>query len=153
MTSLTKSLPVLCKYQEAKLIANSNTLGLQAVYYGDQRQIPTTPIACIEPSDKQMPTYKSATRVLSVEVTLYILVYFAVVGSPQDNRLGADDLAEAIEDLVNQDPMMSTDPAAPLVIDSHVSAVESGYATKQNSIYRSSRLTIKALTQNQIIPS
>lgn len=144
MADLTRYLSEFAGAIETLLEANKVTLGLQDVWYGDQALVPRTPAVAVEPGTKDVQL-NNAFRRPEAEMTVYILVYHATFGSPQDNRRDADLLAEEIEDLLNNQNQMSG-----LVIHSYVSRVESGYATKNNTMMRSTRLTFTGLTKYQL---
>jgi len=144
MADLTKSLSEFSAAVEEILTDNKATLGLEDIFYGDQALVPRTPAVAIEPGTKDVGEPNPFRRV-DATITVYIIVYHATFGSPQDNRRDADTLAEAIEDLLNNASQMDG-----LVIHSYVSRVESGYASKNNTIMRSSRLTFTGLTKYQL---
>lgn len=137
---LTGSLAVFCQILQTKLETNKVSLGIGKVFYGDQNLIPSTPIACVEPSQK-IQEYKP-TNMYRQTLTAYILLYESTVQSPQANRKSADDLAEAVEALVHADRTLGGK-----VITAIVSSIESGYSTKQNTLVRASRLLVTATSQ------
>lgn len=144
--TLSHSIVDVAAALEQKLNDNAATLGLKAVYYGDQERLATTPVVCVEP-DTKVQEYRGGgvNRMLGVNITIFLLVYHSFVQSPQENRRGADQLAEAIEDLIHQDVNLGG-----LVIECHVSEVASGYATKGNSLVRANRITVVHTTQNRL---
>jgi len=145
---LSNSLVEVCDYQFDKMVENKANLVLADVFYGDQNLIPVTPVVCIEPQIKTNTLDESAAaRKISIEFRLFFLVYFAFIQSPQDNRRGADALAEAIETIVHTDRTLGG-----LVIHGYCTDVESGYTTKSNSLIRSNRITYVAKSQI-ILPS
>jgi hypothetical protein len=144
---LSNDLGTICQALQSKLEASMSNLGLNAVYYGDQDSIPTTPIACVEP-DMKKQIFLAAQYMFQGEVTVFILVYSSYVTSPQTNRLEADEVATAIEDLLHQDLQLGG-----LVVAGWVTEIQSGYAKKKNSIVRCSRITWSAKTRKQIQPS
>jgi hypothetical protein len=144
MADLTGSLKVIATYYYDLLNANATTLGLKAVYYGDQDHIPVSPVVCVEPEGKNR-TLVRIGRGTDVEFSLYLLVYGASIRDPQTNRSDIDDLAERIEALIHQNERLDG-----LVVTSLVTRVESGYATKSNAIMRASRLTIEARSQERL---
>jgi hypothetical protein len=142
---LTDKMSVIAEYMYNQLLTNMGTLGLAAVYYGDQDKIPTTPVACVEP-DTKTRTLNGAPRKTAVDLSLYVLVYHSGLRDPQSNRQDADILAERIEDFFHEDRTLGDQ-----VIDCMVSTIESGYAQKTNDVMRASRLTLTARTQ-QMLP-
>jgi hypothetical protein len=99
---------------------------------------------CVEP-DHKTNQLKGAPRRIRIDIRNFLLVYFAYVGSPQDNRHAADELAESIETLLHKDATLGG-----LVIDSMVDDVESGYVTKSGSLVRGSRITFSAQSQGML---
>jgi hypothetical protein len=122
------------QYVMGVLTANKTTLGLFDVFYGDQNLLPGSPVVCVEP-DTKATELKNATRGVDVYFRTYVLVYVSFVASPEDNRKAADQLAEAIETLLNADAQCGG-----LVIHSMVEELTSGYATKSGTIVRASRI-------------
>jgi len=142
---LTASLVAICDALKTKLETNSTILGLKAVYYGDQDKLPVSPVVCVEP-DTKVRDLKGVPRKTEVTVTVYLMVYHSEITDVQTNRYSADELAEAVETLVHQDPQLDG-----LVVHCMITRVESGYSNKANSIMRSSRLTFEATTQ-ELLP-
>jgi hypothetical protein len=136
----------VAEYLQQLLQDNALTLGLAAVYYGDQDKIPVNPAACIEP-DNVDRTLNGASRVAQIVFNNYILVYHSAITDVQTNRKAADELADAIVDLVHAHSQLNG-----LVIDSVCVNVESGYSAKQNTVMRSSRISVQARSR-EILPS
>lgn len=144
MTELTGSLAAYADYLYNLVVSNKEALGLQDVYYGDQDNIPVTPVVCVEPDNKSR-VLKRIGRGTDVSFTVYFLLYHSSIRDPQGNRRDADALAERLEELVH-----NNERAGGLVVTSLVTRVESGYATKTNSIMRASRLTVEADSQHRL---
>lgn len=142
--TLTASLVEVSESLYNKFEAAKGTLGIGAVFYGDQNRLPVTPALCVEP-DGKTNTLKSAFRVIAIEFKVYVLLYHGSVTSPQDNRRAADALAEAVETLIHADRTLGG-----LVTHCMVDEVASGYITKGSTLIRSSRLTFSAISQNQL---
>ena len=134
----------MAKFLELTLNLNKVALGLSEVFFGDQQNIPSTPVACIDPGGKQRQHDGAPRRVLTT-LTNYILIYHYEVKSLQEVLEDADRLAETIESLIHFDAYM-----ADSVVHSLVTSVESGYLERRNSLYRASRLTIEATVQVQL---
>jgi len=117
---------------------------IQQVFYGDQDKIPSTPVVCVEVNDKNR-TMRGMQKTYTIEMEIYVIVYHSKVGSPQDNRLGADIMSEQVEDLLHKD-----NRCGGLVIDSFVTKNESGTAQKAGSIVRSNRVTFYATSAEQL---
>lgn len=141
---LTNSLVTLADTVVQMLQNNSSTLGLADVCYGDQQRIHVTPLACVEP-DAKNTNLKGAPRTVDRIFTIYVLLYHAAVTSPQVNRRDADVTAEAVETLLNSDAQMGG-----LVIHSMVENLESGYVTRNNTLFRASRITFRARSMDRL---
>lgn len=144
MATLTGSLKVIADYYYQLLKANADTLGLLAVYYGDQDNIPVSPVACVEP-DSKVRTLVRIGRGTDVDFSLFLLLYGSSIRDPQINRADVDALAETVEALVHADERLGG-----LAVTSMVSRIESGYATKANAIMRASRLTVDVRSQERL---
>jgi len=114
------------------------------IYYGDQERIPRSPTLCVEPGEKKPELY-GAGRMTEMIITVYVLVYHSEIKNTEENRRNADKLAEAIADRLNAIPTL--DGGA---IHCWVSNISSGYATKQNSTMRASRITFDVQTQERL---
>jgi hypothetical protein len=147
--TLTASLAEVTQALVDKLELNADSLGLKGIYYGDQNKLPITPIACVEPDNKDIISI-SPFRKVEIELTLYIVVYHSYVESPQANRQEADLMAESIETLIHADKGLLRTDGTPRVIHCYIKQVTSGYVKKGTSTVRASRLTFSARTQNQL---
>jgi len=144
MAELTGSLKAIADYYFTLMTDNMSGLGLQAVYYGDQDNVPVSPVVCVEPDTKSR-TLARIGRGTDVEFSLFLLLYGSSIRDPQANRSDIDALAEAVESLVHQNERLGG-----LAVTSLVSRVESGYATKANAIMRASRLTVEVHSQERL---
>lgn len=150
--ALSNSIVELSEYWYDKLIDNKSNLGLADVFYGDQEKIPSTPVVCVEPGYKtNLLDLGAMARKLNIEFNLSFLIYHSFITSPQENRRGADLLAEAVESMVHSDKQAGTQPNN-LVIHGYCTSVESGYTTKGNSLLRSCKVMYYAKSQ-VILPS
>lgn len=129
-----------------KLPANVALSGVavEDIYYGDQTNIPRTPSACVEPGTKTRQL-QGAPRRTQVDKVCHIIVYHAEVGSSSDLRKEADKTSEKIEGIIHADPYMTE-----TVMDSMVTAIDSGYLLRRNTLYRASRLTVEARAMKQL---
>lgn len=134
----------LTKFLVAKFEALQGDLGIVDVFYGDQERIPRTPAACFEAGEKTRQLNGAPRRVMT-NLTIYCLIYHNPIKSMQAVREEDDQLAEAIEAKIHEDPTFEGQ-----VIDSLVTSIESGYQVKANSMFRASRLTIEARVQVQL---
>lgn len=141
---LTNNLKPVAEFLETLLETNKVALGLADVWYGDQNRIPRTPAACIDPGEKRR-TLNGAPRRTQVDMIVYILVYHNPVTSVETIAKTTDGLTESIEEKIHLDATMGG-----LLIDSMVSTVEYGYQTRNNTLYRVSRLTVEGRSQVQL---
>lgn len=145
MSNLTGSLRVVCDYMYDLIDKNASALGIEALYYGDQDKLPATPAVCIEPDEKPREL-KGAQRMTLVRFRVYVLIYYGVIGTPQDNRRNADELAESIETLIHSKPRFDG-----LLIHGMCTSIESGYVTRDRSLLRASRILFEGESQ-QLLP-
>lgn len=139
MTTPTDSLYVVTEALYNLLDLNRITLGLEAVYYGDMRKIPKHPAATVYPNEKARELV-GAPRKIRNTLEVFVQVFATKVeGSIQDNQREADQMSEAVEALIHQDPTLDG-----LVTHCMVVRNEAGYLTRDNSRYRGNRLTVQA---------
>ncbi len=152
--ALTGSLVVVTQALVDKLTNNMVALGLGAVYYGDQERITTTPVACVEPVNKQNNLdMGAASRLLNPVISVTIILYHSAVASTQSNRHDADAFAEAIETFVNIDRTLNNGVVGnDIIIHGYVTGIESGYVTKGNTVMRASKINYSAISRI-ILPS
>ena len=141
---MSDDLYVMAKYIQSLIETNKAGLNISDVYYGDQEKIPRVPTACVDTGSKRREL-SGAPRRTTVDMETYVLVYTGAVASQTANREQDDQIAEAVEDLIHQDATMGG-----LVIDSLVSGIEFGYALRNNSLFRTARLTVTARDQVQL---
>jgi hypothetical protein len=127
--------------EDAAFLASS---GIQMVTYGDQEKIAATPTVCVEPSEKGRE-YNGAPRRTLVRFEIFILIYHGSLQSVQQNRKEADQLAEAVEARLHDDPTCGS-----LVVSSLVSNLSSGVANKGGTLLRATRLTFTAQSQTML---
>lgn len=144
MVDMTAKMSIIASEIYNRLTVAQSTLGIKAVYLGDQQKIATTPAVAVEASTK-VGSLKSAARVVEYEIRIFVIVYSSLISSNQTNQGVADKFIEQIEDFLNADSNMGG-----LIIHGFVESIESGYSTKTNSIARASRMTYFAQTQNRL---
>ena len=141
MSNLTGSLVDIATYLHDLVVANQATLGLADVFWGDQDRIPRTPAVAIEPDSKSRMLDGAPRRTL-VEARVVLLVYHAKVQDIQVTRKQADQFAEAVETLIHTDKNLGG-----LVIHGMVTDLESGYAYKSGTLFRTARLIYTATSK------
>lgn len=135
--NLTDSLVQVTLWVETLLDDRKAQLGLKDVYYGDQNKVPFTPVACVEPGRKRR-VMEGAPRQGRMTMEVIILVYLLKIGDIQATRKEVDAVAELIETELHKDAQMDG-----LAIHSFVSELESGYAYRGSSLYRTARITFE----------
>jgi hypothetical protein len=141
---LTNQLKPVADFLEALLETNKGALGLQDVFYGDQNRIPRTPTACVDPGEKRRQL-NGAPRRTQLDIVIYILVYHNAVTNVEVLAKTNDKLSEDIENVIHLDAQMGG-----LLIDSMVTNIEFGYASRGKTLYRVSRLTVEGRSQAQL---
>lgn len=144
--ALATTLSEVCDALKLLLEGQAANLGIAdgCVFYGDQERLPGYPAVCVEPDVKKADMY-GAGRMTEVNIRIYLLVYHGEIRNLQTNRRDADRLAEAIANLLNADGTFSG-----LATHCFVSEAQSGYATKQNTTLRSTRLQFDLKTQERL---
>lgn len=118
---------------------------VKAVYFGDQKQIPVTPVLTVAASQKTRDLAGAPRRILNTFEVL-INIYFSKVGAISLNHRGADQLAEAVEAKIHEDIIFGG-----LVINSLVVLNEAGFLNRDNSQFRGNRLIVRA-TSKTLLP-
>jgi hypothetical protein len=119
------------------------------VYYGDQLRIPATPTVCIEPSNR-VRNLEGVPNMTRNEFEIFILIYCNRVIDTSSNRRDADRLSYDIEHFLHQDLQLLNGGTVPNLIHGFVRNNESGYTVKDNTLYRSARLTYFGLNKTSL---
>lgn len=128
-------------------------LGINAVFYGDQSRIPTTPVACVEPNtETSLLKGSGVTRATQVNLSCFVLLYGSIIQSGQINRAEVDQLAKEVKKVLNSDPKLQLADGIERVIHCYVTSVQSGYTNKGNTVMQSARIEFEALSQ-ELLPS
>ena len=143
---LTNSLVDFATYLQTLLLDAAVELEIpyEAVYYGDQTAFPYSPSVTIEVDEKKSE-YKSAQRMTEIIFNVYVTVYSGLIAAESINTLEADVLAEKVEEIINNDPTCGG-----RTLDCLVTMIESGYAQRDNTVYRVSRLTVRGKSQHRL---
>lgn len=144
--TLVDNIVTFSKNVQALLETNKAILGLSDVYYADQNRIPRTPTACVEPSTKTRDLEGLPRRAQTV-MQCVVLVYHNPISSSQVAAPELDDLTEHIETVLHLDARMGG-----TVTDSMVRTIEYGYASRNNTLFRTSRIVFEAQVK-VILPS
>lgn len=152
MPSITDSVDVITQYVIDKLRANASLLktstniavDAQDIYYGDQEKFPRTPSVCVDPGNRQR-TLQGVSFRTDNAFTIYILVYHARIQDNQITRKEAQQISEAIETLLHQDPQLGGN-----VVHSFCSLNESGYVYRTGTMYRTNRITFEPYSKTRL---
>lgn len=126
------------------LTTNKTTLGLADVWWGDQALLPRTPAACVEPLRKTREL-NGAPRRTEVMLFVQVLLFVGRIQDVQVNRKEVDAMSESVEAALHADATLGG-----IVIHSLVDSIDSGYATRSNTLYRASRVNLTAKSQAQL---
>lgn len=114
------------------------------VYYGDQEKFPRTPSICVDPGTMDR-TLQGVSFRTDNNFVIYILVYHAKLQDNQLTRKEAQQVSEAIETLLHQDPQLGG-----LTIHSFCSRNESGYVYRRDTMYRTNRITFEPYSKTRL---
>lgn len=152
MPSITDSVDVITQYVIDRLRTNAALLKTttnvvvdpQDIYYGDQEKFPRTPSVCVDPGNRQR-TLQGVSFRTDNNFTIYILVYHAKIQDNQVTRKESQQISEAIETLLHNDPQLGGN-----VIHSFCSLNESGYVYRTNTMYRTNRITFEPYSKTRL---
>lgn len=153
MPNMTDSVDTITQYIVDKIKANYASLtgmvngqvgDANDVYYGDQEKFPRTPSICVDPGPLQR-TLQGVSFRTDNNFAIYILVYHAKIQDNQLSRKEAQQISEAITTLIHQDPQLGG-----LVIHSFCPLNESGYVYRQNTMYRTNRITFEPYSKTRL---
>lgn len=122
----------------------AEVIGYPPIYYGDQDKLPVTPCICVEPSNRLREYHQVSYRTTN-SFSVYLLFYHSRVQDNQVTRAQIQQISEAAETLIHQDPQL-----AGLVIDGFCSNNESGYVYRQGTMYRTNRVLYEATTKTRL---
>lgn len=152
MPSITASVDVVTQYVIDKLKANASTLvsasgvvvDANDIYYGDQDKFPRTPSICVDPNVRRRDLQGVSFRTDN-NFSIYIIIYHAKIQDNQLTRKEAQQISEAVETLLHQDPQLGGN-----IIHCFCSLNESGYVYRQNTMYRTNRVTLEAYSKTRL---
>lgn len=99
---MTTSLLAVSKAMESRLIEAKRSLGLQDVFFGDQRMIPRTPTVCVAPVFVNIEPTSTGFQSLD-ELRLWVYIYHGKIQDYEDNLEECLALAESVRTLVDSD--------------------------------------------------
>jgi len=142
----TDSSEVVANYIYQKLLNPTNmaALGLQAVFYGDQTLLPSTPAVCVAPGEKRRD-YQGATFRTMNNFQTYVWVYYGKMQDIQANLHSSTALADAIETLLHGDLTLGGN-----VISCLCTASEPGMTNKGGVWMMAARLTFSSISKTTL---
>lgn len=144
MANLTDRLDVLCEDVFSRLTASKVAIGLEDVWMGDQERVPRTPSAAVEPGPKSRD-YNGAPRRFLVTMDVYVMVYLEKVQAASTNVRASMKLTETVEEVLHANAQLGG-----LVIASYVYQNEPGFAERDKTMFRASRITFRCTSQAQL---
>jgi hypothetical protein len=136
---------------QTKLIADTPdipsppSLGPVDVLYGDRDSLAHLPAITIEMVDKKSNV--TPFLVDKASYAAYIMVYYGRRGDPEASRLAADQFAEEVVKILNEDPQWPDGVGAQRLIKGWVTRLEPGYARRGGDNIYAARITWEALSQ------
>jgi hypothetical protein len=149
--AFTADTSVIAQLIVDKIAANKDNfrIPLTDCVYGDQDRIPTTPYACVEPSNK-VRSLEGVPNMTRNEFEIFVIIYHNGIQSNQVTRKETDMLAYDIEFLLHQDLQLHSPDGTRNLIHGYVRQNESGYTVKAGTLYRSARLTYFGLNKTSL---
>jgi hypothetical protein len=126
------------------LLKAETSLGLKAVYYGDQGGIPETPSAAVELGDKTRAYTQTGLQTTAL-IEVHVVIYHGQVTDVQVIKKELDEYAQVVEDLLHEDNTLGG-----LVISGLVTTVEPGVVVVARSQFYAHRLVWQGLIKERI---
>lgn len=142
--TLTASADVVATAILAAIDAQKVSLGIVDTFYGDQAILPHTPAVCVSPGTKGRE-FQGATLMTQNIIETYVYVYFGKVADVQQNVHGAQQLADAIEPVVQADITLGG-----IVISTLCTQNEPGLINKMGSLMMGNRLTFQSMSRTRL---
>lgn len=119
---------------------NKEALGLRMVFDGDRSLVSETPCISVIASDK---TRELVTTGLGTDINFAVtlMLYHKRIQTEEMNEREVQELAEAVEDFLH---LRANQTLGGLVIFGMITRVEPGYATRTDSVMRTTRMTWEA---------
>jgi hypothetical protein len=121
-------------------------LGIRQVYDGDMNIIPETPSVAVIPGTKSRELY-AAPVTTRVDLQVALMVYHNRLQEVQKQQRETVELSEAIEELFHRHVNQTL---SGLVIFGMFTSVEPGYADRQGTILRTTRMTWEAQSRHSL---
>jgi len=140
MTNPTDSLETFVATIQSLIETNKDALGIEDVWYGDQRKIPRTPSVEVIPGRK-IRNLVGAPRRIENGFECFVMVVAGLVQDVQVNLHLAGQIAESVETVLHADPTLGG-----ICINCMVVSTEFGIAERSGE-YRAARLTVQAMSR------
>jgi hypothetical protein len=133
---------------------NASSLGLKAVFYGDQARIPTSPVACVEPAitDRELRTTQVGT---TNTFQIAILLYHTSIEGTQTIQEVLDVISEDVAKSLNRESMAPQVGGGTqfggTIIHGHVRRLEFGYRLLADKLMRCNRLIWTGTTMTPLL--
>lgn len=127
-------------------------LNIDAVWYGDQEQVPQGRTVCVEPVTVSRDMRGVPDMVVN-NFTVAVLVYLTKIQDVQLTRKECDALAEALEDLLHTHLQLTDNantPGSDILVHGFVTEVLSGYTYKNGTLIRSARMTWQGISKTSL---
>lgn len=140
--SLTDSVVTVAEAVIDILEAKKSALGIQDIYYGDQKRIPRSPAICIETGEKSRELNGAPRRTL-VTIPINLLVYHnALEAGAAGQRKTNDTLAESVEATLHDNADLGG-----IVIHCFCTSLEPGYVSKSGTLWQATNISLTATSQ------
>jgi hypothetical protein len=126
-----------------KMLSNSAALGIQDVFYGDQDILPRTPVITVQAGPVQKDLVQTGFTTMNT-AHVFLTIYHGKIQDVQKNAKSADQLTEAVIDLLHLDKQLGG-----LVITGYVTTNEPGLADR-GGMLKANRITWQGISKTQI---
>lgn len=126
------------------LTTNKGALGVLDVWYGDEQLIPRVPAISVDGAPKTKEWYGTGNQTRN-EFVLQITIYHGQLASMQVTQKACEELAEAVEDVLESDIRLGG-----LLTDSLVTASEPGFSRRGSVTMKATRLTWRGRSSTRL---
>jgi hypothetical protein len=147
----TSKASVLTEYILTQVLKpNLQTLGLKALFYGDQETLPTSPIVCVIPATKRKD-WANTGHVTDNFFEMSLLVYQTGLNDTELIQLECDKLTEAIEDLIDLKSTTGEGQLGGLITQGICTGIEYGYKRFNDKLARMNRIIYQASSRSTFL--
>lgn len=129
---------------------NKLDLDLEEVYFGNQNLVPRTPAIMVDPNEI-VRTLRQTGHVTENIMEIEMMYFYASNKGNEVNTREALLGAEAVADLLNSHPKLTTTDGNDLVINGYVTRISSGFVTRRNTIYTAARLLWNGQSRTRLL--